>query len=192
MRLNPQFNKSEKYIGPGDFFVSREDVIISTLLGSCISVALYDQTALIGGLNHFMLPFSKSKDPDFHSDSARYGINAMEVLINGMLKEGARRERFHAKVFGGGSVLDYQKEATYNVPKMNIHFVFEFLETEKIPVDSYSVGGPLARKILFFPHTAKVLMRFGKKGHSSIFERENRYSLKLQEVTQNAGKPIIF
>ena len=192
MRHNLQFDKPEKYIGPGDFFASGEDVIISTLLGSCISVALYDQTALVGGLNHFMLPFSKVKDPSLASDSTRYGINAMEVLINALLKSGARRERFHAKVFGGGSVLDYHKEATYNVPKMNIHFVFAFLETERIPVDSYSVGGPLSRKILFFPQTAKVLMRFGKKGHASIFERENRYSLKLQEVTKNAGKPIIF
>lgn len=192
MKLNPQFDKPEQYIGPGDYCVTGEDIVISTLLGSCIAVALYDLEKAIGGLNHFMLPFTRNLDAHKPEDSARYGINSMEMLINGLLKMGARREKFYAKVFGGSSVLRYQQEATYNIPKMNIEFIFNFLDIEKIPIESYSVGGPFPRKIYYFPRTAKVLMRYSKQDSSSIFSREFRYSNELYEKTKNVGKPLLF
>ena len=192
MRHNNRLGKSEEYIGPGEYYASTDDIIISTLLGSCIAVALYDISQPVGGLNHFMLPFPKSKENSEFSTSAKYGINAMEILINAILKEGGKKNKLRAKVFGGSAVLDYKKEATYNIPRMNIEFVFRFLETEHIPVDSYSVGGSLPRKIHFFPQTAKVLMRFSHSGNSGLIRRENIYSHKLLEETKNAGKPILF
>ena len=89
-------------------------------------------------------------------------------------------------------MLDLDREATINVPKMNIDFVFNFLETERIPVDSYSVGGALPRKILFFPREQRVLMKFSKASIVGLERREAQYSHKLLEATENAGKPILF
>ena len=141
MSINPKFGLPETYIGPGEFAVSDEAVVISTLLGSCIAVALFDNIRHAGGLNHFLLPFPKSGS--VFSDSGRYGIHAMELLINDLLKLGVTRQRLRAKAFGGSAMLSYREKAVYNVPKMNIQFIFEFLDLEKIPVDSYCVGGGL-------------------------------------------------
>lgn len=181
MSINPKFGLPETYIGPGESAVSDEAVVISTLLGSCIAVALFDDIRHAGGLNHFLLPFPKSGS--VFSDSGRYGIHAMELLINDLLKLGVTRQRLRAKVFGGSAMLSYREKAVYNVPKMNIQFVFEFLDLEKIPVDSYSVGGDLPRKVFFFPHTGKVLMRFTQKSLPALERRDSRYSLELREQT---------
>lgn len=192
LKHNAQFDRPEKYIKPGDFFSSSDDIIISTLLGSCISVALYDQHRRIGGLNHFMLPFPKGSAQNEFFGSSKYGVNAMELLINSILKMGGDKKTLRAKVFGGSTVLDFKTEATYNIPKMNIDFIFSFLETERIPVDSYSVGGVLPRKILFFPYESRVLMKFSKTSYAGLEEREEKYTHKLLEETENAGKPILF
>lgn len=192
MSLSPQFNLPEKIIGPGEFYATSEEMVISTLLGSCIAVALFDSGAKAGGLNHFMLPSPKATEDALSSTSARYGVNAMEVLINDLVKKGACKKALRAKVFGGSAMIDYEKEVSFNVPRMNVAFIFEFLETEKIPVDSYSVGGALPRKIFFFTHTAKVLMRFTKIEGTSIGKREMKYAQTLHESTANAGRPILF
>lgn len=189
MTINPKFDIPETYIGPGESAVSGENIVISTLLGSCIAVALFDKVKHAGGLNHFLLPFPKSGS--VFSDSGRYGIHAMELLINDLLKLGVSRNRLHAKVFGGSAMLSYREKAVYNVPKMNIRFVFEFLDLERIPVDSYSVGGDLPRKVFFFPHTGKVLMRFTQKTLPALERRESRYSLELKEQTV-AEVPQLF
>jgi Chemotaxis protein; stimulates methylation of MCP proteins len=192
LKSNSQFGKLEQYIGPGGYYSSRDDVIISTLLGSCISVALYDPGVPVGGMNHFMLPFPKVRDDSLYSSTAMYGINAMEVLINDILKKGGRKNCLRAKVFGGSTVLAFDRQATYDIPKMNITFIFDFLEREHLPVDSYSVGGSSARKIWFFPQTARVLMSYSKASSGGLARRENIYSQKLLESTSNAGKPILF
>lgn len=190
--MNIHFNKLEKYIGPGEFYASRDDVVISTLLGSCISVALYDSELLLGGINHFMLPFPRPAQEESVSTSAKYGVNAMEILINDILKIGGQKKKLKAKVFGGSAVLDYHKEATYNIPKMNIAFAFEFLDTERIPVEAYSVGGTRPRKIFFFPHDARILMKYSNSASPELAKRESQYSHALLEQTANAGKPILF
>lgn len=192
MRFNEQFSRNEQYIVPGGFFSSRDDIIISTLLGSCIAVALYDLSVPVGGLNHFMLPYAKTPEMGDVAVSAKYGVNAMELLINDILKKDGLKRNLRAKVFGGSAVIEYKKEATYNVPKMNIEFVFDFLDRERIPVDSYSVGGTLARKIVFFPLTAKILMRFSRSSATGLAHREDAYSQKLIEEFRNDGRPIIF
>ena len=109
--------RSEIYIKPGEFHSSVNDVVISTLLGSCISVALYDLSVPVGGMNHFLLPFPKNTDDHLYSNSAKYGINAMEVLINDILKKGGRKKNLHAKVFGGSTVFDLRKRAVYDIPR---------------------------------------------------------------------------
>jgi chemotaxis protein CheD len=190
--LNAQFGKPERYIKPGEYYSSREDVVISTILGSCISVALFDASVSAGGMNHFMLPYPKGVDDTLLSSSAKYGINAMELLINDLLKLGARKDRLRAKVFGGSAVITLDRAATFDIPEMNIRFVIEFLDTERIPVDSLSVGGRLPRKVYFFPATSRVLMKYTRSESSALSRRENAYAHKLVEEAKNAGRPILF
>ena len=185
-------DRSEIVINSGEFYSSDKDVVISTLLGSCVSVALYDLSVPVGGLNHFLLPFPKNTDDPLFSSSAKYGINAMELLINDILKKNGKKKSLRAKVFGGSTVMDLHKRAVYDIPKMNIAFVFGFLEAESIPVDSYSVGGTIPRRISFFPYDSRVLVKYTKSGTSGLVNRENAFSHKLLEKTENAGKPIFF
>jgi chemotaxis protein CheD len=184
-------------IKPGEFLVSQDDIIISTVLGSCIAVAMYDATCGVGGLNHFLLPGSflpqhtpqKSQigpliDPDprdFLEDSARYGMYAMEVLINGLFHLGAKRANLVAKVFGGASVLGFGKNGRKTVAQSNIDFVFEYLETEQIPILASDVGGKEARKILFFVKSGKVLLKRIRGTYTSLVaQEEHMYEERLK------------
>ncbi len=138
----------------GGIWASRRPSIVRTILGSCIAVCLRDPVTCIGGMNHFMLPDSN----DDEGGSARYGVNAMELLINRCMQEGADRTRLEAKLFGGGHVLK-TKSHHLSVPRRNIRFAFGFLETERIPIITHDTGGYSARSVLFFTDTGKVLMK---------------------------------
>lgn len=138
----------------GGVWASARPSVVRTVLGSCISVCLRDPFAKVGGMNHFMLP-STTGDDEF---SARYGVNAMEVLINRCMQEGAERSRFEAKVFGGGHVLRTANH-DQSVPRKNISFAKRFLEMEGIPVVSSDIGGYAARSVLFFTDSGRVLMK---------------------------------
>ena len=141
----------------GEYYTSNKKEIIYTILGSCVSVALFDNKAKIGGMNHFMLPGSdKKKQPFFKTLSGRYGINAMELLINAMLKLGAARSRLSAKVFGGGKVLQATYQEGFSIADKNIEFALEFLKIEKIPIISSDTGGTKTRRIVFFSGTGKI------------------------------------
>ena len=90
-------------IRPGEFHATREDHVISTVLGSCVAVALYEQTRGVGGLNHFMLPDANFSPRMAESRSGRYGMYAMEMLLGDLIKLGSTRQHLRAKVFGGGT-----------------------------------------------------------------------------------------
>ena len=138
----------------GGVCASGDPTVVRTVLGSCIAVGLYDSTANVGGLNHFMLPESSCGE----AVSARYGVHAMELLINDCMKHGADRRRLQAKVFGGAHVLRIA-ESSGGVPQSNIRFVLSFLETEEIPIVSRDLGGYAAREVYFFTDTGRALMR---------------------------------
>ncbi|MEK7207555.1 MAG: chemotaxis protein CheD, partial [Pseudomonadota bacterium] len=139
----------------GGVHVSNKPVILDTVLGSCIAACLCDPVAGVGGMNHFMLP--ESLDPD-NPTSTRYGVNAMELLIAELMKQGGQRRRFQAKVFGGGHVLKI-RESLDGVPQRNIDFIRKFLETEQIPVATEDVGGYHPRRVLFHTHTGQVFVK---------------------------------
>lgn len=141
---------------PNEYFVTREDIVLSTVLGSCVAACLRDAEAGMGGMNHFMLPGS-DEPGSITSASMRYGAFAMELLINEMLKAGARRERLEAKVFGGGAVIDQMRQL--NIGDRNARFVLEYLALEQIPVLAQDLRGTHARRINFFPQTGKVLVK---------------------------------
>ena len=140
------------FVIQGTFFVSSHpEATLSTVLGSCISVCLHDPVARIGGMNHFLLATGQGED----SGHIRYGVNAMERLINEMLKAGASRTQLQAKLFGGARMSTNLAD----IGKGNADFAEAFLRDEGVPVLSRSLGGISARRLVFTPATghAKVL-----------------------------------
>lgn len=174
---------------PGEYFVSNEEVLIMTTLGSCIAVCLWDRNARIGGLNHFMLP-DANPDGDRGGDSSggRFGTFAMELLINAMLKRGAMRGSLEAKVFGGGHVI--QGMTTLLVGERNTQFAFDYLATERIPVVSKDVLDTCARKVCFLPLTGKAMIkRLAPTNPEALVASEQR---ALRPATPQAGSVDLF
>ena len=152
---------------PGEYFVANEDIMVMTVLGSCISACIWDGRVRAGGMNHFMLPDGGSAD-----GGGRYGSYAMELLINQMLKLGARRETMQAKVFGGAQVM--AGFTTMNVGERNTRFVLDYLATERIPVVSQDVLDIHPRKVCFFPVTGKALVKRLAHSHPETLAVEER------------------
>lgn len=168
--IDPDLEK--RTIIAGELCVSREPVIIKTLLGSCVSVCLYDPGARVGGMNHILLP--GSADMDQFNTSARYGVNAMDKLITRMLANGVDRKRLVAKVFGGAHILE-QVDAKFSPGAGNVEFAFKYLETESIPVAGFNVAGFNPRRIYFNTGTGKVLMeRVRRAEEKTISESERK------------------
>jgi chemotaxis protein CheD len=142
---------------PNEFYMTAEDMVLVTVLGSCVAACIHDRTAGIGGMNHFMLPDDGSDASHASSDSMRYGAYAMEVLINEMIKRGGRRERFEAKVFGGGAVLAGM--TTINIGDRNAEFVRRYLALEKIRIVAEDLQGMYPRKVAFMPRTGQVMVK---------------------------------
>lgn len=137
----------------GQYEISADSsVVMHTLLGSCIAACLCDPVAGVGGMNHFLLP-GKADEKD---GNLRYGINSMELLINGLLRQGASRDRLQAKIFGGAKMLSNLK----NIGESNADFARWFLEMEGIKCVNSSVGGTRGRKIRFWPHTGQAQQMF--------------------------------
>ena len=124
---------------------------LATLLGSCVAVCLHDPFMRIGGINHFMLPDGDTSD----GAPARYGLHAMELLINELLRSGARRDRLEAKLFGGGRMFD----SLSDVGAANADFAEKFLADEGIPVVSRSLRGAGGRRIHYWPVSGRARQR---------------------------------
>ena len=172
------FNMEAAKIMPGEYYATTRDMLVVTVLGSCVSACLRDKTNGIGGMNHFMLPHSDNDPQNPVSVSARYGTYAMEMLINHLLKLGAKRNNFEAKVFGGGNVL--RGFTVANVGARNADFVLDFLHTEKIRIVAEDLLDIYPRKVYYFPKTGRVLIKKLKSVHNNtIVEREKDYESRL-------------
>jgi chemotaxis protein CheD len=173
------FNTEAVKILPGEYYITARDMLLVTTLGSCVAACIRDKVSGIGGMNHFMLPDNKLDGNPVAGASARYGAYAMEVLINQLLKIGARRSNLEAKIFGGGSVL--RGFTTANVGARNVEFVLDYLHTEGIPIVADDLLDIYPRKVYFFPRTGKVKMKKLRNVHNdTIIEREQSYSSKLK------------
>ena len=146
------FNIKAVKILPGEYHASADGGMITTVLGSCVSVCLYDPGSGIGGMNHFMLPGKADGSGD---GSARYGIHAMDLLLAHVLLLGAARGRLAAKVFGAGRVMDGMTD----VGSRNSDFALFYLKGKGIPVQALDVGSIFPRKVYFFPATGRVLVK---------------------------------
>ncbi len=168
---------------PGEYFVSGDDLVIMTVLGSCIAACIWDNKLRVGGMNHFMLP-----DGDGADGSGRYGSYAIELLINEMIKLGARRETMQAKVFGGGAVMS--GFTTMNVGERNTKFVLDYLATERIPVVSQDVLDIHPRKVCFFPVTGKALVKRLAHAHPEALAVEERKGNAAVVAKSTAGGSV--
>lgn len=168
---------------PGEYFVANDDVLIMTVLGSCIAACIWDSRLRIGGMNHFMLPEGGG------DTSGRYGSYAMELLINEMVKMGSTREYMQAKVFGGGAVVS--GFTTMNVGERNTKFVLDYLATERIPVVSKDVLDIYPRKVVFFPVTGKAMVKRLAHAHpEALVERERASGSAAQLAKSSAGGSV--
>lgn len=188
-----QFDQPVTVIHPGEYLATEDDIIIATVLGSCIAVALRDEATQTGGLNHFMLPGDIGNGEHFESQSAKYGMYAMELLINDMLKLGCRKDRLRAKVFGGGSVLGSSPIRRNKVPQSNIEFAFDYLKAEGIPIEKSDTGGTSARKILFFVREGRVLLkRLRGTLIVAVDMEERQYYERIRSREEKVGDVTLF
>lgn len=156
------FNKSVLVIDPGEYYATGEDILISTVLGSCVSVVFYDKVLSLGGMNHYMLPgtidervYSRASE----IEQARYGFHAMEQLLARLAELGSSLRNLEAKVFGGGMVLKLTSRSRLNVSQDNVDFAFSYLEKKRIPILATDVLGNQGRKLFLEPNTFKVKVR---------------------------------
>lgn len=167
---------------PGEYFVANEDLVIMTVLGSCIAACIWDSRLRIGGMNHFMLP-------DGGADtSGRYGSYAMELLINELVKMGSSREYMQAKVFGGGAVIS--GFTSMNVGERNTKFVMDYLSTERIPVVSKDVLDIYPRKVVFFPVSGKAMVKRLAHAHPDTLETQERQGVATRVVQSTSGGSV--
>ena len=148
-----------RHVNIGQVEASRTALRLHTVLGSCVSVCLYEPHARIGGMNHILVPSSESDGgcEARYGLESRCGVEAMELLINAMMSLGADRRKFLAKAFGGGNVLPMFREPTLG--ELNIRFVRQFLKSECIPLVAERLGGEHAVKVIFHTATALALVR---------------------------------
>ena len=164
---------------PGEYYFTRKEMLIVTVLGSCVAACIRDRVSGVGGMNHFMLPDSGNDADSPLSASMRYGAYAMEVLINELLKAGARRENLEAKVFGGGNVL--RGFTTINVGERNAEFVRDYLRMENVRIVAEDLNDIHPRKVYYFPRTGKVLVKKLKQlNNYTLVKREQDYASQLK------------
>ncbi|HKY90993.1 MAG TPA: chemoreceptor glutamine deamidase CheD [Nevskiaceae bacterium] len=176
--FDKQFDAQALKVLPGEYLVTDRDVMLVTVLGSCVSACIRDPLLQIGGMNHFMLPEGDASDTA--TESARYGGYAMEVLINELLKRGAARERLETKVFGGGAVLP--GFTVNNVGRRNGDFVLDYLDAEGLTISGQDLYDVYPRRVHYFPKTGRVMVkRLPSANDSEVLASERLYRSRLRE-----------
>ncbi|HEX5353548.1 MAG TPA: chemoreceptor glutamine deamidase CheD [Rhodanobacteraceae bacterium] len=185
----PDTGRMSVKILPGEYYASVQDEVITTVLGSCVSACVHDPEAGIGGMNHFMLP-APTRDGGRWGDtlagrSARYGSDAMEQLVNAVLKAGGMRHRLQVKIFGGGRVLARMTD----IGSRNIEFVRHYLGAEGLRLTAEDVGGMQPRQVRFYPHTGRTqVRRLGNAADAGLAECERLY---LKQLTNDPIKGAV-
>lgn len=174
------------HVVQGEYAVTDEpDIVLTTILGSCVATCMWDAAAGIGGMNHFLLP----GDVDSSGDSMRYGVNAMELLVNGLLQRGATRRNLQAKLFGGAHVI----QNLGDIGAKNAEFAERFLRLEGIPCVGQSLGGDRARRVRFWPTTGRAGQLLLDSTHQEVFSSEaKRRSAAPAQENPAAGSVELF
>lgn len=165
---------------PGDFYVTRHDEVLLTVLGSCVSVCMRDPALGVGGMNHFMLPRPPAHEKEhwhgLSGTATRYGSASMEQLIGNIIKLGGDRSRLEVKLFGGGRVL----AGVTDVGRQNIDFAREFMQAEQLKVKSEDLGGIWPRQVQYFPQSGRVRVRRLERPDRTLAQREEHYLEELE------------
>lgn len=162
----------------GDCVVSETTgELMMTILGSCIACCMYDPVLKIGGMNHFLVP----GDINSTSESGRFGANAMEMLINKLIKKGSLKNRLEVKIFGGANLLDNSQQ----IGVKNISFVKDFLRREGMKIVGEDVGGNTPRRLHFYPDTGKAMLRkLQRQDDLKIIQEEKEYINKVKSTIE--------
>lgn len=149
------FDTKAVKILPGQYHATDDGTILTTVLGSCVSVCLYDTFNGVGGMNHYMLPGDPGKQSKSGSGSARYGTHAMKLLLEHVIQLGANHANMEAKVFGAGKVMD----GMCDVGRQNADFAMRYLKDLNIRISAVDVGDTCPRKIYFSPNSGQVFVK---------------------------------
>ena len=176
---------------PGEFYVSAQEEMVSTVLGSCVSACIHDVRRGIGGMNHFMLPEPVGERDSWSSTvgrAARYGSDAMEQLINAILKAGGQRADMRVKVFGGGRVLARMSD----VGQRNIDFVQKYIAAEKLTLVASDLGDVFPRQVQFFPQSGRARVRLLRRTDDVALVADERGYLKRLANDPIKGEVELF
>jgi len=184
--INRYWDRRHKIIAakilPGEYYVTKHNEMVCTVLGSCVSACIRDSKVGIGGMNHFMLPLSEDGNwggsDSLVSTATRYGNYAMEHMINDILSHGGQRQNLEVKVFGGGKIM----ASMTDIGNKNIQFVQDYLAQEGLKITGEDLGDIYPRKVLYYPYSGRVLMKKLKDLHNdTIIKREKAYQHDLEE-----------
>jgi len=187
--INRYWDKSRQItaakILPGEYYVTQQEELITTVLGSCISACIRDPMNQIGGMNHFMLPAATGvSSVNDHLAAERYGNYAMEHMINDILTYGGKRDNLEVKVFGGGKIL----ASMTDIGQRNIEFVKQYLKLEYLSIVAEDLGDHCPRKVVYFPLTGQVFLKHLRALHNvTIIERERSYMDDLAKQPESGG-----
>lgn len=172
---------------PGQLYVSRSpDEVISTTLGSCVAACIRDSVSGIGGVNHFMLPWTDNAPSEAWKGLAtRYGGYAMESLINEIMKAGGERQHIEMKVCGGARIIN---AISNDIGFKNSEFILNFAKTENIPLLAYDLGDIYPRKLMYYPSTGQMFVkRIHHLHNDTLYKRETEYHGYLKNVPHSGG-----
>jgi chemotaxis protein methyltransferase CheR len=188
-RISPsRLSLPSKNIIAGEVMASRDPLEIRTTLGSCVAACLYDPTARVGGMNHFVLP--ERAGDSFQAQSL--GVHAMELLINWIMSLGGQRSRLRAKLFGGGQMFAVSS-SKWNVGEKNTAFIRQFCQTERIPIESQQLGGANALVVRFHTETGKALVKpIDRQLFAKLAPTEETDASRLLQPEKIAGEITLF
>lgn len=176
--FNYRLNREVVKLLPGEFYVTDSDLVLETVLGSCVAACIYDPTQGIGGMNHFLLPASPIQDGNAEKLSARYGEYAMDILIREVIRMGAIRSNLEVKLFGGGNVQRSMTET--NVGEINADFAVNYVRNKGIQLVSHDLVDIYPRKVIFYPKNGLVMVKKLKVDPTTIINEERSYESILQ------------
>ena len=170
------------HVVQGEHFITdNADAVLTTLLGSCVAACIRDPIAGVGGMNHFLLPGSHSA-AGIDRAAQRYGVHAMELLVNALLSSGARKERLEAKLFGGARLID----GLTDIGSQNADFALRFLEAEGIRHIGGSLRGEHGRRVQFWPVSGRARQSLMESESAQVFATEKRIRPAVPPVEAGA------
>jgi len=195
-KINRYWDKSLQVIAakilPGEFYVTTQNELIVTVLGSCVSACVRDPVFGIGGMNHFMLPLQASDGGTWEKKglglATRYGNYAMEHLVNEILKNGGMRKNLEVKVFGGGKILAQMTD----IGDKNIQFVLEYIKTEGLSLLNHDLGDIYPRKVQYHPKSGKVRIKKLRSLHNDTITAREREYMRSIASTKQEGEIDLF